>query len=473
VAESDTGAYRVARDSLGEVRVPREAYWGAQTERARENFPVSGLRFPRRFIRAQGIVKLAAARANRAVGMLADDVAQAIEAAAREVIEGRLDEHFPLDVYQAGAGTSQNMNANEVIANRACELLGAERGDTSRVHPNDAVNMAQSTNDTMHVVIHVAVAEAVTRDLLPALDELEAVLEEKVRAFDPIVKSGRTHLQDAVPIRLGQEFSGYLGAVRLARRAVEASLDGLYQVGMGGTAVGTGLNADPRFGALAVAEIGRETGLPFRLPESMFAFMQNLDAVVVASGAVRALAVALGKLASDLRLLASGPRTGIDEVRLPPVQPGSSIMPGKVNPVMAEMLNMVCYQVFGHDATVAQAAQGAQLELNVMMPVIGYNALMAVQILAGGVRAFTARALRGLEANEARCTWSIERSTAIVTALNPVLGYDRAAAIAKQAFAQDRMVRAVLVEDGILPADEVERLLDVRAMTEPGARGGE
>jgi fumarate hydratase class II len=473
MAVAEDATVRIARDSLGEVRVPASAYWGAQTQRAIENFPVSGLRFPRRFIRAQGIVKLAAARANRTVGMLAPEVAEAIEAAAREVIDGKLDEHFPLDVYQAGAGTSQNMNANEVIANRACELLGGRRGDTSLVHPNDMVNMAQSTNDTMHVVVQVAMAEAIVRDLLPALDELDGVLAEKVARFDPIVKSGRTHLQDAVPIRLGQEFSGYLGALRLTRRALEASLDGLYQIGMGGTAVGTGLNAHPRFGALAVEAIAAETGLSFRLPDSMFAFMQNLDAVVVASGAVRAVAVAIGKLASDLRLLASGPRTGIDEVRLPAVQPGSSIMPGKVNPVMAEMMNMVCYQVFGHDATVAQAAQGAQLELNVMMPVIGYNALMEVVILAGGVRAFTARAVRGLTANEAKCEWSIERSTAIVTALNPVLGYDRAAQIAKQAFAEDRMVRAVLIEDGVLPADEVNRLLDVRAMTEPGARGGE
>ncbi len=469
----DDAAVRVSRDSLGEVRVPAEAYWGAQTQRAIENFPISGLRFPRRFLRAQGLIKLAAARANHAVGMLAPDVAKAIEEAAREVIDGRLDDQFPLDVYQAGAGTSQNMNANEVIANRACELLGGRRGETARVHPNDMVNMAQSTNDTFHVVIQVAMAEAIARDLLPALDELEAVLEEKVRAFDGILKSGRTHLQDAVPIRLGQEFSGYAGAVRLARHGLEASLFGLLQIGMGGTAVGTGLNADARFGDLAVRAIADETGLAFRLPDSMFAFMQNLDAVVAASGSVRAVAIALGKLANDLRLLASGPRTGLDEVRLPAVQPGSSIMPGKVNPVMAEMLNMVCYQVLGHDQTVAAAAQGAQLELNVMMPVIGYNALMAVTILAGGTRAFTERALRGLEANETKCEWSIERSTAIVTALNPVLGYDRAAQIAKQAFAEDRMVRAVLIEDGILPEADVARLLDVRAMTAPGARGGE
>ncbi len=468
-----TRGYRLAHDSLGDIQVPEEAYWGAQTQRAIANFPISGLRFPRRFLRAQGIVKRSAARANAEVGMLKRPLADAIAEAAREVMEGKLDDQFPLDVYQAGAGTSQNMNANEVIANRACELLGRPRGDTKTVHPNDMVNMAQSTNDTMHVVIQVAMAEAMAYDLLPALGQLESVLEEKARAFDPILKSGRTHLQDAVPIRLGQEFRGYLGSVRIAHRALEQSLEHLYEIGMGGTAVGTGINADPGFGALAVGFIAEETGLAFRLPESMFAFMQNLDAVVEASGSVRTLAVALTKLANDVRLLSSGPRTGIAEIRLPAVQPGSSIMPGKVNPVMAEMLNMVCYQVFGHDATVAAAAQGAQLELNVMMPVMGYNAVMEVTILARAVDAFVSRALRGLEADEERCRNSIERSTAIVTALNPILGYDRAAQIAKRAFAEGRTVREILVDEAILPKEEIDRALDVRAMTEPGARGGE
>jgi fumarate hydratase class II len=466
----DTSSYRVARDSLGEVRVPREAYWGAQTQRALENFPISGLRFPRRFLRAQGIVKWAAAKANAAVGWLDPKVAEAIQAAAREVMEGRWDDQFPLDVYQAGAGTSQNMNANEVIANRACEILGGQRGDTSLVHPNDMVNMAQSTNDTMHVVIHVAMALAIVEDLWPALDELEEAREEKVQKWDGVLKIGRTHLQDAVPMRLGQEFSGYLGAVRLGRRAVAQGLEHLYAIGMGGTAVGTGLNAHPNFGRLAVEYIAQETGLPFRLPENLFTFVQNVDAVVAASGGIRTLAVALLKLANDVRLLASGPRTGLGEVRLPAVQPGSSIMPGKVNPVMAEMLNMVCYQVLGHDHTVAAAAQGAQLELNVMMPVIGYNALQEVTILAAAVRAFTRKALRGLEADEERCRDMIERSTAVVTALNPILGYDRAAQIAKTAFARNATVRQVLLEEGILSPQEVDRVLDVRAMTEPGAR---
>lgn len=476
-AETDKGqassGYRLAHDSLGDIQVPEQAYWGAQTQRAIENFPISGLHFPRRFLRAQGIVKRSAARANAEVGMLDVRIADAIAAAALEVMEGKLDDQFPLDVYQAGAGTSQNMNANEVIASRACELLGQARGDTKTVHPNDTVNMAQSTNDTMHVVIQVAMAEAIARDLLPALDELETVLHEKVQAFDDILKSGRTHLQDAVPIRLGQEFSGYLGAVRIAHRALDQGLEHLYAIGMGGTAVGTGLNAHPEFGRVSVACVAEETGLPFRLPENMFAFMQNLDAVVAASGGVRTLAVALTKLANDLRLLSSGPRTGLAEVRLPAVQPGSSIMPGKVNPVMAEMLNMVCYQVFGHDATVVAAAQGAQLELNVMMPVIGYNAVMEVTILARAIEAFVRLALRGLEADEERCQSSIERSTAIVTALNPILGYDRAAQIAKQAFAEGRTVREILVQDRILPEQEVSHALDVRAMTEPGSRGGE
>lgn len=471
-SEQRNDGYRTAHDSLGDILVPETAYWGAQTQRAIGNFRISGLRFPRRVLRAQGIVKRSAARANAKVSMLDARIADAISRAALEVMEGKWDDQFPLDVYQAGAGTSQNMNANEVIANRACELLGRPRGDTVTVHPNDMVNMAQSTNDTMHVVIQVAMAEAIAQDLFPALDRLETTLEEKVRVFDSILKSGRTHLQDAVPIRLGQEFSGYLGAVRLAHRTLDQGLEHLCEIGMGGTAVGTGLNADPAFGALAVRFIAEETGLPFRLPGNMFAFMQNVDAMVAASGSVRTLAVALTKFANDVRLLSSGPRTGLAEIRLPAVQPGSSIMPGKVNPVMAEMLNMACYQVLGHDATVVAAAQGAQLELNVMMPVIGYNAVMEVTILARAIDAFTDLALQGLEADEERCRGSIERSTAIVTALNPIIGYDRAAQIAKQAFAEGRTVREILVEDRILPPEEVNRALDVRAMTEPGARSG-
>jgi fumarate hydratase class II len=470
---ADAQAVRRARDSLGEIEVPADAYFGAQTQRAIENFPVSGLRFPRRFIRAQGLVKLAAARANAGLGLIPEERARAIEQAAREVAEGAHDDQFRIDVYQAGAGTSQNMNANEVIAGRAAELLGGSRADpaASGVHPNDVVNMAQSTNDTIHVVIHVALAEAITGDVLPALAELEGALAAKAEAFDDIVKSGRTHLQDAVPIRLGQEFSGYAGAVAIGREALASALPALLEVGMGGTAVGTGLNAHPEFGARAVAELARETGLKFRLPRSMFAFMQNLDAVLVASGAMRAVAVSLGKLANDLRLLSSGPRNGLNEIVLPSLQPGSSIMPGKVNPVMAEMLNMVAYQVLGHDQTVAAAVGGAQLELNVMMPVIGYNALMAAQILAGGVRAFTARCVVGITANRAACEATIERSTAMVTALNPVIGYDRAAAVAKRAFAEGRTVRELLIADGILSEAEARRVLDVRAMTEPGAHG--
>lgn len=466
VREENEG-YRITRDSLGEVRVPASRYYGAQTQRAVENFPISGLRLPRAFIRAQGILKRAAALANRQVGALDERRAEAIVRAAEEVIAGKLDEHFVVDVFQAGAGTSQNMNANEVIANRAAELLGGKKGDLALVHPNDHVNMAQSTNDTIHVAIHIAALEVYHKELIPALDVLYETLQAKAREFDDILKSGRTHLQDAVPMRLGQEFGGYAGAVAIHRRYLDRAAEGLLEIGMGGTAVGTGLNAHPRFGALAVEEIARYTGLPFRLPENLFTFVQNLDAVAQFSGALRGLAVALTKIANDIRLLSSGPRTGIGELQLPAVQPGSSIMPGKVNPVMAEMLNMVCFQVMGCDTAVAAATSAAQLELNVMMPVIAFNVLFAESILAQGIQAFVARALRGLAANRARCEETIEWSTAIVTALNPVIGYDRAAEVAKTAYREGKTVRQVLREQGILPEEEIARVLDVRHMTGP------
>ncbi len=455
---------RITHDSLGEMRVPADAYYGAQTQRAVENFPISGLRLPRRFIRAQAILKAAAAFAGRELGALDRERADAIMKAAEEVMAGRFDDQFVVDVYQAGAGTSQNMNANEVIASRASELLGGSRGDLERVHPNDHVNFAQSTNDTIHVATHIAGAEGLVHDLVPALARLEQSLSARAREFDPILKSGRTHLQDAVPMRLGQEFRGYAGMVAIHRRAVEAAVDGLYAIGMGGTAVGTGLNAPPGFSALAIERIAAITGLPFRPPDEIFTFMQNLDAVVLASGALRALAVGLTKLANDIRLLASGPRTGLFELALPAVQPGSSIMPGKVNPVMAEMLNQVAYQVVGHDATVMMAGQAAQLELNVMMPVMAYNFLQSIHILARGVDAFVTRCVDGLKANREVAEGYVERSTAMATALNPLIGYEAAAKIAKEAFARDLTVRQVLQEKGML-TEEAERLLDPRPMT--------
>ncbi len=457
--------YRLEKDFLGEVKVPKGAYWGVQTQRAVENFPVSGLRLQRRFIRAQGIIKLAAARVNMEVGQLDERMGDAIVRAAEEVLRGELDDQFIVDVYQAGAGTSQNMNANEVIANRANEILGGELGTYNPVHPNDHVNMAQSTNDTIHVAVHIAALEAIREELLPALKELSEALRGKSEEFDDVVKIGRTHLQDAVPIRLGQEFGGFSSMIDHALSRLGRASEALEELAIGGTAVGTGLNAHPRYPDLAVGEINRLTGLEFRRPENMFEAMQNTDACVEVSGALKTLAVSLTKVANDLRLLSSGPRTGLAEIRLPAVQPGSSIMPGKVNPVMAEMLNMVAFQVFGNDTTVTTASQAGQLELNVMMPVIGYNLIQSVEITARGVRAFTDRCVRGIEADREKCMSYVEWSTAMATALSPKIGYERAAGIAKKAFAEGRTVREVALQEGILTEEELNRLLDADRMT--------
>ncbi|NMP20980.1 aspartate ammonia-lyase [Sulfobacillus harzensis] len=459
--------YRVSKDSLGEVRVPEEALWGAQTQRAIDNFPISGLRLPRRFIRAQGIIKWAAAKANGKLGELDPKVADAIMQAADEVIDGRWDSQFVVDVYQAGAGTSQNMNANEVIANRAQEILGGKRGDVSLVHPNDHVNMAQSTNDTIHVAIHIAGAEAVVHDLIPAIETVERELKKKAEQWMDIVKSGRTHLQDAVPMRLGQEVGGWAGALTYWRESLAESVKKLYAIGLGGNAVGTGINAHPDYKREAVAAVGEKTSLPFALPANMFTFIQNMDAVLEVSGQVRGLATAVGKIMNDIRLLSSGPRTGLAELKLPAVQPGSSIMPGKVNPVMAEMMNMICYQVIGCDATVQAAVSGAQLELNVMMPVVAFNLLHEIQILSTGLLAFHRQALEGLEADRERVTGYVEMSTAIATALNPYIGYDRAAVVAKTAYAEGKTVRQVVREQGLLDEATLNEALDLERMTHP------
>ncbi len=459
--------FRISKDSLGEVKVPSAAYWGAQTQRAIHNFPISGLRLPRRFIRAQGIIKWAAAKANREAGALEASVASAIMKAADEVIDGSWDSQFVVDVYQAGAGTSQNMNANEVIASRAQELLGGKRGDVGVVHPNDQVNMAQSTNDTIHVAIHIAGAEAVVHDLLPTIDEAIAVLDLKAGQWMPVVKSGRTHLQDAVPMRLGQEIGGYAGALRYWRQSLANRCERLYAIGLGGNAVGTGINAHPRYKALATLAVAEKTGLPFKQPDNMFTFIQNLDAVLEVSGTLRGLATAVGKIANDLRLLSSGPRTGIAELRLPAVQPGSSIMPGKVNPVMAEMMNMICYQVIGNDATIQSAVAGAQLELNVMMPVAAFNFLHEINILANGLKAFTEFALVGLEADVERVTGFVEMNTALATALNPYIGYDKAAVVAKAAFAEGKTVRQIVREQNLLDENRLNEALNLEKMTEP------
>jgi len=456
---------RIERDTLGSVRLPDDVYYGAQTKRATENFPVSGLRLPRRFIRAQGIIKLSAARANGSLGLLKKKMCRAIEKAALEVIEGIHDNHFVVDVYQAGAGTSQNMNSNEVIANRAIELLKGQKGDYSVVHPNDHVNMAQSTNDTIPSALYIASSEAVKEDLLPSLKALKNVLSRKAVVFDKVVKSARTHLQDAVPIRLGQEFGGYADAVKKDIARIETAAKALLSLPIGGNAAGTGINAHPKFRTTVVKEIRSFTGIRFRSADNLFEGIQNITPALEVSASLRGTAVTLTKIANDIRLLSSGPRTGFAEIELPAVQPGSSIMPGKVNPVMAEMLNMVCYQVLGNDTAISYATQASQLELNVMMPMAAYNLLSSMEILAKGVKAFSEKCVSGIQANSKRCKELAEATLAMATALNPVIGYEAAAGISKEAFRTGMTVKEIVIARGILNQSEADRLLDPKRLT--------
>ncbi|HVZ72096.1 MAG TPA: class II fumarate hydratase [Polyangia bacterium] len=456
---------RKETDSLGPVDVPADALWGAQTQRAVENFPVSGWRLPRPLVRALGLIKQAAAEVNRDAGALEPRLADAILTAAREVAEGAHDDQFPVDIFQTGSGTSSHMNANEVIANRANVILGEPPGKKKPVHPNDHVNKGQSSNDVFPTAVHVAAAEAVERDLLPALAQLEASLQEKARAFDPIVKLGRTHLMDAVPVRLGQEFSGYAQMVTNAVRRVRAATGALHELPLGGTAVGTGLGADPAFAPQVIERVARAVGLPFRQAPNLFEALAARDALVEASGALRSAAVSLTKIANDVRWLGSGPRGALGEVHLPDLQPGSSIMPGKVNPVMAEMMVMVCAQVVGHDATIAWAGAGGSFELNAMIPVIAHDFLSSVALLANAARLFATRCVDGLVADEARCLSFVELSSAMVTALAGRIGYDAAAALAREAIATGKTVRALCLEKAVLPADELGRLLDAKKMT--------
>lgn len=455
---------RVASDSLGEIEIPLNAYYGAQTARAAINFPISGLRLPPAFIRAQGIIKWSAARAHRDVGALEPRLAHAIMSAAEEVIQGKLNEWFIVDVYQAGAGTSQNMNVNEVIASRAAELLGRERGDFADVHPNDHVNKSQSTNDTIHVAMQVSGMEMLAHELDPALQRLEQTLWHKALEFRDIVKAGRTHLQDAVPMRLGDEFSGYAENIRRHRRWLEQAAANLLFIGLGGNAVGTGINTPPGFAELAVSYIADYTGLGFRLPENPFTFNQNPDEVVLVSGVLRNLSLALQRIANDLRLLASGPRTGFAEINLPAVQPGSSIMPGKVNPVLPEMLNMVAYQVQGCDSTVASAGGAGQLELNVMMPVMAANFLHEIHILATSVESFANGCVKGITANAKRCHYYAEHTLSLATALNTTVGYDVAAQVVKRALSDDISLREAGLALGV-PESELDRALDTQQLS--------
>ena len=465
-------ATRIEKDPLGDLEVPADALYGVQTERARRNFPISGLRPLAAFVDAVIWIKRAAAATHRETGRLDAKLADAIARAADEVLAGQHRDQFVVDVYQAGAGTSHNMNCNEVLANRANELLGGKRGDYKPVHPNDHVNMAQSTNDVIPTAIRLA-ALARLGPLVAALDGLAAALEAKGRAFDGIVKSGRTHLQDATPIRLGQEFTAYAHTVRRNRTRLERAADDLRDLGIGGTAVGTGLNAEPRYPELMVKHLRAATGLELRGGGDRVQLMQSMGDVAAFSGAVRALAVDLNKIANDLRLLASGPRTGLAEIVLPAVQPGSSIMPGKVNPSIAEMVNQVCYQVMGNDQTVALAAEAGQLELNVMMPVIAHNLVFALEILAAATLALAERCVAGITADAAACAHWLERSPALVTALAPKIGYAEAAKLAKESLAKGLTVRQLVEQKGVLKGAELDAVLDYKKMTEIGVPGSD
>ncbi|MBX5465477.1 MAG: class II fumarate hydratase [Clostridia bacterium] len=462
-------AYRVEKDSMGEMEVPAWAYWGASTQRAVLNFPVSGLRLPRAMIRALAWIKQAAAETNMALGLLDEERGRAIVQAASEVAEGRWDEHFVVDVFQTGSGTSTNMNANEVIANRASEILGHPVG-SRYVHPNDHVNMGQSSNDVIPTAIYVAAAEAVEKRLLPALHELADGLWAKSREFDDIVKIGRTHLQDATPIRLGQEFSGYASQVDHAIRRAELAREALSELALGGTAVGTGINMHPEFAKRVIDRLNELTGMHFREAANHFEAQAAKDGAVEASGEMKTIAVSLMKIANDIRWLGSGPRCGIGELEIPAVQPGSSIMPGKVNPVIAESVMMLAAQVMGNDLTVTLAGQHGNFELNVMMPVLAYNLLQSVELLAAGARNFNARLVAGLKANRERCEALVEQSLAMVTVLAPRIGYDRAAEIAHEAYTSGKTVRQLCLERNVLPPEELNELLDPMSQTVPGRR---
>jgi len=462
------GGFRIEADSMGQMRIPEKAYWGAETQRAVENFPVSNLRFPRRFLRALGMLKRASAEANRELALLPKDLAEAISLAAQEVTEGKLDDQFVLDIFQTGSGTSTNMNANEVIANRANEILGGKIGDKRPVHPNDHVNLGQSSNDIIPSSIHIAALEGIQRDLLPALSSLQSILEEKAREFDRVVKIGRTHLQDATPIRLGQEFSGYASMVQHGMRRLENTGRHLAELAVGGTAVGTGINTHPAFAGLVVGKISEMTGLTFREAENHFEAQGAKDALVEASSALKTLAASLMKIANDIRWLGSGPRCGIGEIILPEVQPGSSIMPGKVNPVIPEALCQVAAQVIGNDATIAIGGMSGNFELNVMMPVMAHNLLQSISLLTNASLLFAQKCVRGLKADGERCREMIEKSLALATALSPHIGHDAAARIAREAYESGKTIRQVAREKKVLPSEKLEKILDPWRMTEPG-----
>jgi fumarate hydratase class II len=457
--------YRTEQDSLGEMQVPADAYWGAQTQRALQNFPISDERFGRRFVRALGVVKKASAQANRDLGLVEDEIAECIIEASDEVIAGKHDDQFPVDIFQTGSGTSSNMNANEVISNRATEIYGGEIG-TREIHPNDHVNYGQSSNDVIPTAMHVASAEAVEKDVLPALETLAESLRTREEDFANVVKTGRTHLQDATPITLGQEFSGYATQVEKGIERAEAALPRLRELALGGTAVGTGLNTHPEFPERAAEYISEETGVEFREADNHYEAQAAHDAMSEAHGALRTIAGSLNKIANDLRLLASGPRNGFGEIDQPENQPGSSIMPGKINPVVAESVNQLHKQVVGNDAAIAAGAAEGQIDLNLYKPILAQNFLQSAKLIANGSEVFAEKFVDKLEADREHCEERVEQSMALATALNPAIGYDKAGKVAKRALKEGKTIKEVVVEEGHLTEEEAEEVVDPAKMTD-------
>ena len=461
---------RTESDSLGDIEVPSDKYYGAQTQRSYENFKIGKEKFPREFIRAYGLLKKSAATVNHSFGNLDDNIFGSIHSAVDEVIEGTLDEHFPLVVWQTGSGTQTNMNFNEVISNRAIELLGGVLGTKNPVHPNDHVNMSQSTNDTFPTAINIAAVESVVHSLVPSLKELRGELDKKSKKFENIIKLGRTHLQDATPLSLGQELSGYVSALDHNLSRLDKALDHCYELAMGGTAVGTGINSVEGFGEAVAEEIAKITGLPFRSADNKFEALGGQDCIIELSGALKVLAASLFKIANDLRWLASGPRSGIGEINLPANEPGSSIMPGKVNPTQCEALTMLCTQVIGNDNTITIAGASGNFELNVYRPVLAYNILQSITLLADGCRSFSNNAIKGLEPNKERIDYNLYNSLMLVTALNPHIGYDKSAKVAKKAFEDKTTLKEAIVELGYLSGEDFDNLIKPEKMIFPKKR---
>ena len=460
--------YRIEKDSLGEVKVPKDAYWGAQTQRAIENFPISGIRFSRPFIKALGLIKYAAAKVNRDLGYLDDEKAEVIMKAAQEVIDGKLDDQFPLDIFQTGSGTSTNMNANEVIATRANEMLTGEKHTKHPIHPNDHVNMGQSSNDVIPTAMHVSAYMEAAEKLIPALEHLHGVILEKASQYEDLVKTGRTHLMDAMPLTLAQEMSGWARQIELGIERVRDALKRVAELAIGGTAVGTGINTHPEFGRRMAEELSRLTGHPFVEARNHFEAQSAQDAIVELSGALKTVAASLMKIANDLRWMNSGPIAGLAEIKLPALQPGSSIMPGKVNPVIPEAVRMVAAQVFGNDAAITWGGALGDFQLNVMLPVMAHNILQSIKILANASRVLADKAIAGFVVNRERIENLVGRNPILATVLNPIIGYDKAAEVVKKALAEGKTVKEVVVELGYLTPEEAEKIIDPIKMTKPG-----